>query len=95
MYEIRTIKAVKKDIKSLHPKLKDDIKNHHFRKIKESPSDAYELGYAFKGLRSYHFSFKGTEHRIVYEVFEEDRLIVVIMIGTRERFYEKLKRRVV
>jgi len=32
-------------------------------------------------------------YRIVYEVFEEDELIVVIVIGPREGFYERLKRR--
>ncbi|MBI4824697.1 MAG: type II toxin-antitoxin system mRNA interferase toxin, RelE/StbE family [Nitrospirae bacterium] len=95
MYEIKTIKAVKKDIKSLHPKLKDNIKNHHFKKIRESPFGAHELGYAFKGLWSYHFSFEGTEYRIVYEIFEKDKLIVVIMIGKRESFYEKLRRRLI
>ncbi len=95
MYEVRAINAVKKDIKTLHPKLKDEIQSNHFRKIKESPFGSHELGYAFKGLRSYHFSFEGIQFRIVYEVFEEDSLIVVIMIGTRERFYEKLKRRLV
>lgn len=93
MFELKAIKAVKKDLKSLHPKLAEEIKNYHFKKIKESPLESFELGYSFKGLRSYHFNFEGTSYRIVYEVFEEDKLVVVIMIGTRENFYERLKRR--
>jgi len=93
VFELKAIKAVKKDLKSLHPKLAEEIKNHHFRKIKESPLEPSELGYSFKGLRSYHFNFEGTSYRIVYEVFEKDKLVVVIMIGTRENFYERLKRR--
>lgn len=92
-YKLKSIKAVKKDLKTLHPKLIEEIKNRHFKKIKESPFEAYELGYSFKGLRSYHFNSQGTSYRIIYEIFEDDKLIVVIMIGTRESFYGKLKRR--
>lgn len=44
-------------------------------KIREDPFQAYELGYVFKGLRSYHLNHKGKSYRIVYEVFEEDGLI--------------------
>ncbi|MEW6108881.1 MAG: type II toxin-antitoxin system mRNA interferase toxin, RelE/StbE family [Nitrospirota bacterium] len=93
MFELKAIKTVKKDLKSLHPKLAKEIKSQHFKKIKESPFESFELGYSFKGLRSYHFNFEGTSYRIIYEVFEKDRLVVVIMIGKRENFYEKLKRR--
>lgn len=93
MFELKAIKAVKKDLKSLHPKLTEEIKSCHFKKIKEFPHQSSELGYSFKGLKSYHFNFEGTAYRIVYEVFEKDKLVVVILIGTRENFYERLKRR--
>ncbi len=93
MFELKAIRAVKKDLKSLHPKLAEEIKSYYFKKIRESPHQSFELGYSFKGLRSYHFNFEGTSYRIVYEVFEKDKLVVVILIGTRENFYERLKRR--
>ena len=93
MFELKAIKAVKKDLKSLHSKLTEEIKNHHFNRIKEAPYESFELGYSFKGLRSYHFNFEGMAYRIVYEVFEADKLVLVIMIGARENFFERLKRR--
>lgn len=94
MFEIKSIKAVKKDVKKLPADVLSDMASVHFKNIKENPFQSHELGYVFKGLRSYHFNHKGTSYRIVYEVFEEDNLVVIIMIAPRESFYEKLKRRV-
>ncbi|MEE4359842.1 MAG: type II toxin-antitoxin system mRNA interferase toxin, RelE/StbE family [Desulfococcaceae bacterium] len=93
MFEIKTVKAVKKDMKKLSHEVLQEIKKIHFRNIRENPLKSQELGYGFKGLYSYHFSLKGTSYRIIYEIFERDELIVVVMIGTRESFYDKLKRR--
>ncbi len=94
MFDIKSIKAVARDIKKLPGEVSKEVEEIHFKRIRQNPFQAYELGYSFKGLRSYHFSHKGTAYRIVYELFEEDRLVVIIMISTRETFYEKLRRRV-
>ncbi len=93
MFEIKIVKAVKKDLKSLSREVMKEIETVHFRNIRENPFQSQELGYGFKGLRSYHFSVKGTSYRNIYEVFEKDELIVVVMIGAQESFYERLKRR--
>ena len=94
MFDIKSIKAVRRDLKKFPREVSSEIEEIHFKRICQNPFQAFELGYSFKGLRSYHFSHKGTEYRIVYELFKEDRLIVVIMIGTRETFYEKLRKRI-
>ncbi len=94
MFEIKSIKAVKRDLKKLPNDLLTDLKTIHFKNIRENPFQGHQLGYVFKGLRSYHLTHKGKSYRIVYEVFEEDSLIVISMIGSRESFYEKLRRRV-
>jgi mRNA interferase RelE/StbE len=93
MFEIKSIKAVTKDLKKLSHEVLKEIKKVHYKNIRENPFQSKELGYSFKGLYSYHFFFKGTSYRIVYEIFEKDELIVVVMISTRESFYDKLKRR--
>ncbi len=95
MFEIRSVRAVRKDLKKLSPEVIKNIETVHFRNIRENPLQPDELGYAFRGMRSYHFRHKGASYRIVYEVFEEDELIVIIMIGHRGGFYEKLKRRLI
>ncbi len=94
MYEIQAVQAIKRDLKKLDPQVKKEIQEIHFNNIRENPFQSYELGYAFRGLRSYHFDHKGKSYRIVYEIFQEDELVVIIMIGARESFYEKLKNRV-
>ncbi|MDM8555291.1 type II toxin-antitoxin system mRNA interferase toxin, RelE/StbE family [Desulfococcaceae bacterium HSG7] len=93
MLDIKSVKAVKKDMKRLSHEVVKEIQKVHFRNIRENPFQPHELGYGFKGLRSYHFSKQGTSYRIIYEVFEKDELIVIVMIGTRESFYKNLKRR--
>jgi len=95
LFEIKSIKAVKKDLKKLSQEVLRDIEMVHFKNIRENPFQSEELGYSFRGTRSYHFSHKGTSYRIIYEIFEEDGLVVVIMIGPREGFYERLKRRII
>jgi addiction module RelE/StbE family toxin len=93
MFEIKSIKAVKRDLKKLPHEVMRDIEAVHFKNIREDPFQGYKLDYVFRGLRSYHFSHKRISYRIVYEVFEEDELVVINMIGPRESFYEKLRRR--
>ena len=93
MFEINAIKAVKRDLKRIDPEAVKEIEAIHLKHIRENPFESHDLGYAFKGLRSYHFDYKGTSYRIVYEVFEEDGLVVIVMIAPRESFYERLKRR--
>jgi len=95
MFEIKSIKAVRKDLKKLSPEVVKTVETVHFGRIRENPLRSDELGYAFRGMRSYHFGHKGLSYRIVYEVFEEDGLVVIIMIGHRGGFYEKLKRRLI
>ena len=94
MFELKSIKAVKRDLKKIDVEVVREIEAIHFRTIRENPFKSHELGYTFKGLRSYHFDHKGKSYRIVYEVFEEEKLVVIIMIAPRESFYEKLSRRV-
>lgn len=94
MYKIETYSAVKKDIKKLDKKLKKEIKEKYFTDIEKDPFKATPLSYEFKGLWSYHFSYKGTQYRIVYEIYPKKSVVLIIMIRTREEFYETLKRRI-
>jgi len=94
MFEIEAIKVVKRDLQKIDPKVVKEIETIHFKNIRKNPFQSHELGYAFKGLRSYHFDHKATSYRIVYEIFEEDELVVIIMVAPRESFYEKLRRRI-
>ncbi|MBT9160780.1 MAG: type II toxin-antitoxin system RelE family toxin [Dehalococcoidia bacterium] len=93
MYRIESIRAVKRDIRKLDKQLQRIIKEKYFADIEKDPFKAAPLSHEFKGLWSYHFKYKGTQYRIVYEIYPEE-IILVIMIGPREGFYQALRRRI-
>ena len=92
-YEIRAPSSVRKDLKRLERSLQEEIRSQHFPKITEDPACGYPLIGEFQGLRSHHFSYHGTDYRVVYEVFEEQGAVLVLMLGKREGFYQALRRR--
>ena len=94
MYRIESIGAVKRDIRRLDKQLQRIINEKYFADIEKDPFKAVPLAHEFKGLWSYHFSYRGTQYRIVYEIYPEDQIVLVIMIGTREEFYQALRRRI-
>jgi len=93
MYRVEGISAVKKDIHKLDKELQKIIKEKYFTDIEEDPWKAVPLSYEFEGLWSYHFKYKDTQYRIVYEIHPEDQVVLIIMIGPREGFYQTLRRR--
>jgi len=93
MYKIKAVKPVKKDIKKLHHKVVELIKEHYFPIIKEDPNQAENLSGKFSSLKSYHFKYSSVDYRIIYQILEEEKIIRILMIGTRENFYKKLKLR--
>ena len=94
MYRIELATTVKGDVRKLDKQLQKMIEERHFANIERKPLNAVPLSYEFKGLWSYHFSYKGTQYRIVYEIYPEDQIVLVIIIGVREGFYRALRRRV-
>ena len=45
------------------------------------------------GVFGYDIYYNKTNYEIAYRIYEEDgKLVVVILAGTRENFYEQLKR---
>ena len=68
-------------------------------KVKEEAriiaSDPYaheELHEPLKGIRPSHFTFEDTQYRIAYRINEISRSIEILLVKTRENFYERLSR---
>ena len=93
-YAVKFASVVKSDIRKLDKQLQRIIKEEYLTSIEKDPFKAVPLLYEFKGLWSYHFSYKRTQYRIIYEIYPEAKVILVIMIGSRERLYEALRRRI-
>ncbi|MEA3355989.1 MAG: type II toxin-antitoxin system mRNA interferase toxin, RelE/StbE family [Candidatus Bipolaricaulota bacterium] len=94
LYRIETYSRVKRDLKRLDKRLQEQILEEHYPNIEADPYRAYSLSHEFKGLWSYHISYRRSNYRIVYEIYPQDRIVLVIMIGSREGFYKALRRRI-
>lgn len=77
--------------KKFDPALQDRIKEE-VQELARSPHSAPALHHPFQDLRSHHFHYRKAEYRIAYRVREDKRTIEVVLVKTRERFYEVLAR---
>lgn len=93
MYSIFYSTAVKKDIKSLSKKVQEVIFSC-FKELEQNPKVAKKLQGEFSNYYSYAFVIDKTDYRIIYTVRDKELIIVVVMIGSRENIYKKLKRRI-
>lgn len=92
MYQIRFMPRAEKYIKKLKEKdLKEKIKNAIYE-IQKNP----HIGKLKKGDLGTIYGFDVFYHKINYEIsyqiYSEKELIVIILIGTRENFYQELKK---
>jgi len=60
--------------------------------IVDDPLIGAKLMGDLKEFRSLDFKFKGTDLRICYAYYEEDNHIAIVYAGTRENFYDEVKR---
>lgn len=93
MTQVRYLPPAEKYFKKLKDK---NLKNKFKQAILEISRD-YKLGSLKKGelagIYGYDVYYNKTNYEIAYTVeVVEDEVIVIIMAGTRENFYEQLKR---
>ena len=62
------------------------------RKVARSPYAAPTLHSPFHDIRAHHFQFGKAEYRIAYCVREDNRQVEIVLVKSRERFYEVLAR---
>jgi len=93
MYKIHLERAVQKDLRGFERKLQDQL----LKAFKTIAADLFS-GEPLKGglsvYRSLHISYQGKQYRIAYVIYQKLQTVVVIMIGPREKFYERLKAKV-
>ncbi len=93
MYKLVLSKASQKFIKKISDKgLKNKIKDGLDR-IKEDYTVGDRKTGDLKGFWSLDVYYNKTNYEICYELIEDEgKVIIVVMIGTRENFYKELKR---
>ena len=93
MYKVSYSKSAERYFK----KLKDKKLLETFRKVINELSVNPYIGSQktgdLKGLYGYDVRYASTNYEVAYRIYEDDeKLVVVILAGTRENFYEELKR---
>jgi mRNA-degrading endonuclease RelE of RelBE toxin-antitoxin system len=62
--------------------------------LKTNPEVGELRAGTLSGLRSFHFSLKGSgQYRAIYELQDEILVCLVLAVGTRENFYGEAERR--
>ena len=93
MYEVRYSRAAEKYLKKVKDKqllarFKDAID-----KLKSDPYIGTQKIGDLRGIFGYDVKYNGTSYELAYRIYEENnQYVVVILAGTRENFYEELKR---
>lgn len=93
MYQILYSTAVKKDIKSLPKKVGEEV-FIAFEAIEKNPRIAKKLKGEFSEYYSYSFIHNKIDYRIIFKIRDQELVVIVVMIDSRENVYKKLKRRV-
>ncbi len=93
MFSIAYGSAVKKDLKKLDREVLISVEDA-FQKLSKDPHVGEKLHGGFSEYFSYHFKVKKIEYRIIYEIEDQELFVYIVMVGSRENVYNKLKRRV-
>jgi mRNA-degrading endonuclease RelE of RelBE toxin-antitoxin system len=91
LYQIFMAPSAHRKYKKFPPDLQERIKQEA-QKLSEYPNHYEELKGPLKGIFSYHFEYKKTQYRIAYRILEDSKEIEIILVKSRENFYEILKR---
>jgi addiction module RelE/StbE family toxin len=92
MYKLNISNQAKKDLKRLDkPVIKEVLSV--LEAIAENPHAGEPLSGNLSHLKKWSFNHLGIGYRIAYQVFEEHIEVKIMQIGSRENFYDELKRR--
>lgn len=93
MAEVIFLPPAAKYFKKLKDKKLKKLYQEAIDKIREDHTVGEEKKGDLSGIFGYDIYYNKTNYELAYRVeYNDDKVIVVIMVGTRENFYEQLKR---
>jgi mRNA-degrading endonuclease RelE of RelBE toxin-antitoxin system len=90
-FQVQLTRRAEKDLRRFRSALKQV--RSALKQLEVDPFTGHPLSGTLQGVRSLVFTIPGTSCRAAYVVLENERVILVFLIGTRERFYEHAQRR--
>ena len=92
MYEIRFLPAAERYFKKIREKPLLNAFREALTEISENPYAGSEKKGDLAGIYCWNLKYARTDYRIAYRIYEQNgRLVVVIMAGTHENFYQEIK----
>jgi mRNA-degrading endonuclease RelE of RelBE toxin-antitoxin system len=92
-YTIEITKSVKVDLKNLKDQKEKAVKK--IISLESNPiSKSKSLSGTLKGLRSFKFSLNDGQYRAIFKILEDNKVCLIIIIGSRQNIYLEAKRRV-
>ena len=93
MTEVRFLPPAARFLKKLKDKKLKTLYQEAIDKIREDHTVGTAKVGDLSGIYGYDIFYNKTNYELAYRVeYVEDKIIVVILAGTRENFYEELKR---
>ena len=90
-YQVFMAPSAHRRFKKFDPPLQQRIKEEA-KRLSEDPHRYEELKGPLRGIRSYHFEYTKTQYRIAYRILEDKKEIEVVLVKSRESFYQTLRR---
>ena len=59
--------------------------------LQTEPMKGEPLKGKYRSFRSLHLAFKGTQYRIIYQVFTDAQMVTIRLAAPRENIYKKLE----
>lgn len=93
MTEVRFLPPAAKFLKKLKDKKLKTLYREAIDKIREDHTVGEAKNGDLAGLYGYDIYYNKTNYELAYKVeYVDNKIIVVVMAGTRENFYDELKR---
>jgi len=93
MHEVSYSKAAEKYLKKIRDKHLLSAFKVAIDRLKEDPYIGTQKVGDLRGIFGYDVKHGGINYELAYRIYEEDnKYVVVILAGTRENFYDELKR---
>lgn len=89
-YTIIVTKSAAKTLKKYSTDLRNKLKQE-ITKLKSNPHQHKRLKGEFKQYYSVKTIFKRTHYRIIFSIEEKQRIVIILVVGSRENLYNSLK----
>jgi len=93
MYDVKYSKAAERYLKKIKDiNLKEAFKTS-IDKLKIDPYIGVQKSGDLRGIYGFDVKYKGFNYELAYRIYnEKGKLIIILLAGTRENFYNELKR---